>query len=61
MDLQSPVDAVWHQYVILLLPTQTNAKFGYTEVKIGFIPAIVSIFLIRKIGVGKTKKLLFNW
>ena len=27
-----------------------ESKFGYTEVKIGFIPAIVSFFLIRKIG-----------
>ena len=36
------------------------AKFGYTEVKIGFIPAIVSIFLIRKIGSGNAKKLLLT-
>lgn len=34
-----------------------GAKFGYTEVKIGFIPAIVSIFLMRKIGPGDAKKL----
>ena len=27
-----------------------EAKFGYTEVKIGFIPAIVSVFLRRQIG-----------
>ena len=26
-----------------------ESKFGYTEVKIGFIPAIVMVFLIRKI------------
>lgn len=37
-----------------------EAKFGYTEVKIGFIPAIVAIFLIRRIGEGKAKELLFN-
>lgn len=37
-----------------------HAKFGYTEVKIGFIPAIVSIFLLRKIGEGKTKDLLLS-
>ena len=35
-----------------------EAKFGYTEVKIGFIPAIVMVFLIRKIGEGKAKQLL---
>ena len=34
-----------------------EAKFGYTEVKIGFIPALVSIFLIRKIGEQKAKQL----
>jgi methylglutaconyl-CoA hydratase len=36
------------------------AKFGYSEVKIGFIPAIVSIFLIRRIGVVKAKQLLIS-
>jgi methylglutaconyl-CoA hydratase len=38
----------------------SKAKFGYSEVKIGFIPAIVSIFLIRKIGEGNAKKLLLT-
>ncbi len=37
-----------------------EAKFGYTEVKIGFIPAIVMIFLIRKIGEQKSKHLLLS-
>ena len=37
-----------------------NAKFGYTEVKIGFIPAIVSIFLMRKIGIGNSKALFLT-
>jgi len=37
-----------------------KAKFGYSEVKIGFIPAIVSIYLIRKIGEGNAKKLLLS-
>ena len=37
-----------------------EAKFGYTEVKIGFIPALVSVFLIRKIGEQKTKQLLLS-
>jgi len=27
-----------------------EAKFGYTEVRIGFVPAIVSTFLLRQIG-----------
>jgi methylglutaconyl-CoA hydratase len=37
-----------------------EAKFGYTEVKIGFIPAIVMVFLLRKIGEGKAKQLLLE-
>jgi methylglutaconyl-CoA hydratase len=37
-----------------------DSKFGYTEVKIGFIPAIVSIFLIKKIGEGNANHLLLS-
>lgn len=37
-----------------------EAKFGYTEVRIGFIPAIVMVFLIRKIGEQKAKDLLLS-
>ncbi len=37
-----------------------DAKFGYTEVKIGFVPAIVMVFLIRKIGEQKAKHLLLS-
>jgi len=37
-----------------------EAKFGYTEVKIGFIPAIVKVFLLRKIGEGKARELLLT-
>ncbi|MBX2896783.1 MAG: enoyl-CoA hydratase/isomerase family protein [Cyclobacteriaceae bacterium] len=37
-----------------------EAKFGYTEVRIGFIPALVSVFLIRKIGEQKARHLLLT-
>jgi methylglutaconyl-CoA hydratase len=37
-----------------------EARFGYTEVKIGFLPAIVSVFLLRKIGEARTKQLLLT-
>lgn len=37
-----------------------EAKFGYTEVKIGFVPAIVMAFLIRKIGEGKAREMLLS-
>jgi len=37
-----------------------EATFGYTEVRIGFVPAIVMVFLLRKIGEGKAKQLLLG-
>jgi methylglutaconyl-CoA hydratase len=37
-----------------------EAKFGYTEVKIGFLPAIVSVFLIRQIGDKRARDLLLT-
>jgi len=40
--------------------TIPEAKFGYSEVKIGFIPALVSIFLMRKVGEGHANKLLLS-
>lgn len=40
--------------------TVPEAMFGYTEVRIGFIPAIVMVFLLRKIGEGKSKELLLS-
>jgi methylglutaconyl-CoA hydratase len=43
-----------------IIADSNNAKFSYSEVKIGFIPAIVSIFLMRKIGFGNAKKILLT-
>lgn len=37
-----------------------EAKFGYTEVRIGFIPAIVSVFLKRQIGEKRARDLLLT-
>ncbi len=37
-----------------------DIKFGYTEVRIGFIPAIVSLFILRKIGETRAKELLLS-
>jgi methylglutaconyl-CoA hydratase len=37
-----------------------EAKFGYTEVKIGFLPAIVSVFLARQIGEKHCRDLLLT-
>ncbi len=37
-----------------------EAKFGYTEVRIGFVPAIVSVFLARQIGEKRARDLLLT-
>jgi methylglutaconyl-CoA hydratase len=37
-----------------------DALYGYTEVKIGFVPAIVMFFLLRKIGEAKARELLLT-
>ncbi len=37
-----------------------EANFGYTEVRIGFVPAVVMVFLLRKIGESKARRLLLG-
>jgi len=37
-----------------------NAKFGYTESRIGFVPAIVMLFLVRKIGDTRARDLMLT-
>ena len=37
-----------------------DAKFGYTEVRIGFVPAIVSTFLLRQTGEKTARDLLLT-
>jgi methylglutaconyl-CoA hydratase len=37
-----------------------EAKFGYPEVRIGFLPAVVSIFLVRQIGEKQARNLLLT-
>lgn len=36
------------------------AKFGYTEVKIGFVPALVSAYLTLQVGEKRTRDLLLT-
>ncbi len=40
--------------------TVPEAKFGYTEVKIGFIPALAMVFLLRKMGEGPVREMLIT-
>jgi methylglutaconyl-CoA hydratase len=37
-----------------------EAKFGYSEVRIGFVPAIVSTFLLRQVGEKQARDLLLT-
>lgn len=37
-----------------------EAKFGYSEVKLGFIPALVSVFLRRRMGDRQVRDLLLT-
>ena len=37
-----------------------EAKFGYSEVRIGFLPAVVSVFLLRQIGEKQARDLLLT-
>lgn len=37
-----------------------EAKFGYTEVRVGYVPAIVSSFLMRQVGEKRTRELLLT-
>ena len=38
----------------------SEAEFGYTEVRIGFVPAIVSAFLLRQVGEKQARDLLLT-
>ena len=44
----------------LIVANENYSKFGYFEVKIGFLPAIVSIFVIKRIGEGLARQLLLT-
>ena len=40
--------------------TQPQARFGYTEVRIGFVPAIVMVYLLRRIREGHARDILLS-
>ena len=37
-----------------------EAKFGYTEIRVGFIPAIVSSYVVRQVGEKRARELLLS-
>ena len=43
-----------------VLASREKARFGYTEVRIGFVPAVVMIFLIRRVGEGNARELVLR-
>ena len=44
----------------LIVADEDHSRFGYSEVKIGFVPAIVYIFVIKRIGEGIARQLLLT-
>lgn len=43
-----------------ILASAEHAVFGYPEVRIGFIPAIVTVVLLRRIPEGKVRELIVS-
>lgn len=43
-----------------VLASEDHATFGYTEVRIGFIPAVVMLFLIKRVGEGRARELILR-
>jgi len=43
-----------------VIASKEKAKFGYTEVRIGFIPAVVMIFLIKRVGEATARELILR-
>jgi methylglutaconyl-CoA hydratase len=41
----------------IVVAAKETARFGYTEARIGFIPAIVMVFLMRRVGESKAREL----
>jgi len=43
-----------------VIASREHAAFGCTEVHIGFIPAIVMVFLVRRLGEGRARELVLR-
>jgi methylglutaconyl-CoA hydratase len=43
-----------------IVASREHARFGYTEVHIGFIPAVVMVFLIKRVGEGRARELVLR-
>lgn len=43
-----------------IIASREHAVFSYSEVKIGFIPALVMVFLTRRVGEGRARELMLS-
>jgi methylglutaconyl-CoA hydratase len=43
-----------------VIASREDARFGYTEARIGFVPAIVMTFLVKRVGEGHARALLLR-
>ncbi len=43
-----------------VLASRDSARFGYTEVHVGFIPALVLVFLMKRVGEGRARELVLR-
>lgn len=71
VDCSKPVIAMVHGAAIaggcglatvcdIVVAAEEKALFGYSEVKIGFIPAIVMVYLLRKVGDTQARRLVLT-
>jgi len=44
----------------IVIASRETARLGYTEVRIGFIPAIVMVFLVRRVGEARARELTLS-
>jgi methylglutaconyl-CoA hydratase len=40
--------------------SEENARFGYPEVRIGFVPAVVLLFLVKRVGEGRAREMILR-
>jgi methylglutaconyl-CoA hydratase len=70
-ELRKPVVAVVHGPALaggcglasvcdFIVASKERARFGYTEVHIGFIHAVVLVFLIKRVGEGRARDLVLR-
>jgi methylglutaconyl-CoA hydratase len=43
-----------------VIASEEKAQFGYTEVHIGFVPAIVTVFLLKRVGEARARELMLR-